>query len=64
VKTFSRVRELGCWIRNTLAFLSSSDSLKGVIQAKGAKNVTVRFAAVGGVGVLNGSVQSINDNML
>lgn len=63
VKTFSRVGELGCWLGNTLAFLSSFGSLKRVIQAKGAKSVTVGFAAMGGLEGLNGSVQSINDNM-
>lgn len=64
MKTFSGVGELGCWLRNTLAFLSSFDSLKGVIQAKRAQSVTVGFTAMGGVEGLNGSVQSINGNML
>lgn len=64
MKTFRRVGKLGCWLGNTLAFVSSFDSLKGVIEAKIAKRVTVGFTAMGGVEGPNGGVQSINDNVL
>lgn len=47
MKTSSKVGELGCCLGNTLAFVSSSERLKGVIWAKGTKCVTVGLAAMG-----------------
>lgn len=47
MKTPSKVGELGYCLGNALAFVSSSESLKGVIWAKGTKCVTVGLAAMG-----------------
>lgn len=60
MKTSSRVGELGCCLRNTLAFVLPFESNAG----KGTKCVTVGFAVMGGEESLHGSVQSTNGDML